>query len=100
MWERAQKFRGGQFSWTQLIAAGTSGRVTFTDVSVGGSDLGVDNTIPGMYVTMSPPAAIPAAILVDYAFVSSPGTLTMQVRNTSGVDVTVSGTWSYIGYVF
>ncbi len=100
MWERAQKFRAGQFSWTQLIAAATVGRVTFTDVTAGGSDTGFDNTVAGMYVTVSPPPSIPSGIQVDYAFVASPGTLTMQVRNTTGGDLTVSGTWSYLGYTF
>lgn len=100
MWERAQKFRAGQFSWTQLIAAGTLGRVTFTDVTAGGSDVGFDNLVAGMYVTVTPPASIPSGIQVDYAFSPAAGSLTMQVRNTTLGDLTVSGTWSYMGYAF
>lgn len=100
IWQRMQKFRAGQFTWSQLVAAGTVGRVTFTDVSVGGADVGFDNTVVGMYVTVTPPVGIPAGVQVDYAFVATAGTLTMQVRNGTVGDLTATGTWSYLGYTF
>ena len=100
MWLRAQKFRAGQFSWTQLITAMTTARVTFTDVSVGGTDTGFDNLAAGMFVEVSPPATLPAGIAIDCALVAATGTLTMQIRNGTAGDITVSGTWSYFGYAY
>ena len=100
MWERAQKFRAGQFSYSDTIPAATIRTVTFTDVSVGGTDTGIDNTKAGMYVTVTPPAGIDPNIQVDYAYCSAPGTLTVQVRNSTAGPIAVSGTWSYVGYTF
>ncbi len=100
MWERAQKFRAGQVSWSSTIPAGTIRTVTFTDVSVGGADTGTDNTVAGMHVTVTPPASINPLLQVDYAYVSAPGTLTIQVRNDTAGDIAVSGVWSYVGYTY
>lgn len=100
MWERAQKFRAGQFTWAGTVLAGTVQRVTLTDVSVGGTDTGVDNTVVGMYVSVTPPSSISQSLQLDYAFCSAPGTLTFQLRNGTVGDIAVSGTWSYLGYTF
>jgi hypothetical protein len=100
IWLRMQKFRAGQFTLSQLVTAGTTVRATLIDVSVGGSDTGIDNTVAGMYVTVTPPAAIPAGVQVDYAFVAAAGNLTLQLRNGTGGDLTAAGTWSYLGYTY
>ncbi len=100
MWLRAQKFRAGQFTYSDTIPAGVVRGVTFTDVSVGGLDTGVDNTIAGMAVYVTPPKTIDPRLQLEYAYVSAPGTLTMQIRNDTAVDIAVSGTWSYLGYTF
>lgn len=100
IWQRMQKFRAGQFTLSQLVAAGTVVRATLVDVSVGGTDTGVDNTLAGMYVTVTPPAAIPSGVQVDYAFVAAAGNLTVQLRNGTAGDLTATGTWSYLGYTF
>lgn len=100
MWERAQKFRGGQFQWSGAIPAATVRTITLTDVSAGGTDVGIDNTIAGMFVTVSPPSGIDPLLQVDYAYVSAPGTLTFQVRNDTAAPLAAAGTWSYIGYTF
>lgn len=100
MWLRAQKFRAGRFVLAGSVAAGTTQRFTLTDASAGGTDTGVDNTVAGMFVAITPPASIPAQLKLDYSFVAAPGTLTVQLRNDTGGDLSVSGTWSYFGYTF
>jgi len=98
-WRQLQKFRAGQFTYADTIPAATVRTVTFTDISVGGPDSGVDNLLPGMWISVTPPATIPAGLQLDYAFVPSAGTLVMQLRNATAGDLSVSGTWSYAGLV-
>lgn len=99
-WQRAQKFRAGQFPWSGTVPAATVRDVTFTDVSAGGTDPGVDNLIAGMWITITPPSSISPSLQVDYAYAPAAGTLTMQLRNGSAGDIAVAGTWSYLGYTF
>lgn len=99
-WRRLQKLRAGQFALTATVLAGTVGRAVLTDVSVGGTDTGIDNTVVGMWVSVTPPVSVPTGIQVDYAFCDTPGTLTVQVRNGTAGDLVVSGTWSYVGYTY
>lgn len=99
-WQRGQKFRAGQFTWAATVPASSVLRQTFVDVSVGGADTGVDNTVPGMWVSITPPVSIDQGVQVDYAFVATAGQLTLQLRNTTVGDIAVSGTWSYLGYTF
>jgi len=100
IWRQLQKVRSGQFSYSTTVTAGTVKVVTFTDVSVGGTDTGVDNTIAGMQVVVTPPSNIPSGLQLDYAFAPAAGKLTMQLRNGTAGDLAVAGTWSYWGFAF
>lgn len=95
-WQRAQKFRAGQFAWSSTIPANTVRDVTFADPA----DPGVDNLVAGMLVVITPPLSINPLLQVDYAFAPAAGQLTMQVRNGTAASIAVAGTWSYLGYTF
>jgi hypothetical protein len=99
-WEQAQKFRCGQFAYADTIPAATVRTVTFTDVSAGGTDTGVDNLKAGMWVNVTPPASIPPGLQVDYGYSPAPATLVIQLRNETAAPISVSGTWSYAGFTF
>lgn len=98
-WRQAQKFRAGQFAYADTIPAATIRQVTFTDVSVGGSDTGVDNLVAGMWVSITPPITIAPALQLDYGYSPAAGTLVMQLRNATGSPIAVSGAWSYVGFL-
>lgn len=100
MWQRAQKWVAGKFAYTDTIPALTVRDVTFTDVSIGGTDTGFDNLIANMWANVTPPASINPLLQVDYAYSPAAGTLTMQLRNDTAAPIAVAGTWSYVGYTF
>lgn len=98
-WRQLQKFRAGQFTYATTVPAGAIRVVTFTDVTVGGSDTGFDNLLPGMWLSVTPPAGISPGLQVDYGYCPGGGQFTMQLRNGTGADIPISGTWSYAGFV-
>lgn len=98
-WRQAQKFRGGQFSYSDTVPGATVRDITFVDVTVGGADKGFDNLAPGMWVDVSPPASISPALQVDYGYSPAAGTLVLQLRNATGAPIAVAGTWSYVGFL-
>lgn len=99
---RDQKWRAGQFTFPggTSVAATTITQVTLTDTSVGGTSTGIDNTVPGMWVSVSPPATVDANLQVGYAFAPAAGKLTVQLINNTAAPIAVSGTWAYVGYTF
>lgn len=102
-WQRLQKFRAGQFVWpasASPIPGATVRTVTFTDVSVAGTDTGVDNLVVGMWVTLAPPTGINPALEVDYGYCTAPGVLVAQVRNPTAGSIALAGIWTYVGYTF
>lgn len=98
-WLQLQKFRGASFSFPGTTFAPGSTRVTFTDTSVGGSSIGFDNLTVGMWVSVSLPASIDPGLAIEQAFVSAPGTMVVQVRNTTGAPIVqAAASWAYIAF--
>lgn len=99
---RDQKWRAGQFTWPggTSVGANTILSTTLTDVSAGGSSTGLDNTIVGMWVSVSPPSTVDNNLQVGWATCPGAGQLKIQLINTTAAPIAVSGTWTYVGYTY
>lgn len=93
-------------AWDAYADPGRDGSGVSEIVGISSRHAGIPDTmivpviVAGMFVAVTRPRSISASLQVDYAFSPANGQLAIQVRNPTGVDIAMSGVWSYLGYTF